>query len=49
MEIHCLNPNGINSYEKEANIRLKNALPDTWKAYSSLEIIDKKMAILNVI
>ncbi len=38
MEITCLDPLGINGYEREANERLEKALPNSWKGYSSLEM-----------
>ncbi|MGO3740579.1 MAG: NERD domain-containing protein kinase family protein [Marinomonas foliarum] len=38
MEITCLDPLGINGYEREANERLEAALPNSWKGYSSLEM-----------
>ncbi|HFU75924.1 MAG TPA: hypothetical protein ENK66_06725, partial [Arcobacter sp.] len=42
MKIHCLDPNGINIHEKEANEILEKSLPDSWKGYSSLEMIGKQ-------
>ncbi|NEV43724.1 AAA domain-containing protein [Escherichia coli] len=38
MEIKCLDPLGINGYEREANEKLEATLPNTWKGYSSLEM-----------
>lgn len=38
MEIKCLDPLGINGYEREANERLEATLPSNWKGYSSLEM-----------
>lgn len=38
MKIQCLDPLGINSYEREANEKLEASLPNNWKAYSSLEM-----------
>lgn len=38
MEITCLDPLGINGYEREANERLEATLPNNWKGYSSLEM-----------
>ncbi len=42
MQIHCLDPEGINEYEKLANDVLSNSLPTTWKAYSALELYGRK-------
>lgn len=38
MKIQCLDPLGINGYEREANERLEATLPNNWKGYSSLEM-----------
>ena len=38
MKIQCLDPLGINDYEREANERLEATLPNNWKGYSSLEM-----------
>ncbi|MEY0304119.1 nuclease-related domain-containing protein [Providencia manganoxydans] len=38
MKIKCLDPLGINSYEREANEKLEASLPQNWKGYSSLEM-----------
>lgn len=38
MEIKCLDPLGINGYEREANEKLEASLPNNWKGYSSLEM-----------
>lgn len=38
MEIKCLDPLGINGYEREANEKLIETLPNNWKGYSSLEM-----------
>ncbi|MFP4949393.1 AAA domain-containing protein [Providencia hangzhouensis] len=38
MEIKCLDPLGINGYEREANEKLEATLPNNWKGYSSLEM-----------
>ncbi|MEZ8028124.1 AAA domain-containing protein [Enterovibrio norvegicus] len=38
MEIQCLDPLGINGYEREANEILSANLPASWKGYSSLEM-----------
>lgn len=38
MIIKCLDPLGINGYEREANETLAATLPDSWKGYSSLEM-----------
>ena len=38
MEIRCLDPLGINGYEREANEKLEATLPGNWKGYSSLEM-----------
>jgi serine/threonine protein kinase len=38
MKIQCLDPLGINGYEREANEKLEASLPNNWKAYSSLEM-----------
>lgn len=42
MKIHCLDPSGINIHEKIANEALEKSLPDSWKGYSSLEMIGKQ-------
>lgn len=36
MKIKCLDPLGINSYEREANEKLEASLPQNWKGYSVL-------------
>lgn len=38
MIIKCLDPLGINGYEREANDILEATLPSNWKGYSSLEM-----------
>lgn len=38
MEIKCLDPLGINGFEREANKELEVTLPNNWKGYSSLEM-----------
>jgi len=38
MEIKCLDPLGINRFEREANEKLESSLPGSWKGYSSLEM-----------
>lgn len=38
MEIQCLDPLGINGYERDANEILSANLPASWKGYSSLEM-----------
>jgi len=42
MQIHCLDPEGINEYEKLANDVLSQSLPSTWKAYSALTLVGRK-------
>lgn len=42
MKIHCLNPLGINGFERNANDELSEYLPDSWKGYSSLEMIGRQ-------
>ena len=42
MEIHCLDPKGVNEYERRANIILSEEMPSTWKAYSGLQLVGKK-------
>jgi len=42
MKIHCLDPNGINANEKQANNILEKSLPESWKGYSSLEMIGRQ-------
>lgn len=42
MIIDCLDPLGINGYERKANDILAKYLPDSWKAYSSLEMIGRQ-------
>lgn len=42
MEIHCLDPLGINGYERKANEVLSQALPNSWKGYSSLEMVGRQ-------
>ncbi|WP_319380498.1 AAA domain-containing protein [Thiomicrorhabdus sp.] len=39
MDIQYLDPNGINPFEVKAHNKLRKALPDSWKAYASLEIL----------
>lgn len=38
MKISCLDPLGINKFEREANEKLEATLPISWKGYSSLEM-----------
>jgi serine/threonine protein kinase len=40
MKIICLNPDGINRYEKEANARMEKEFSSKWRGYSALELID---------
>lgn len=42
MKITCLNPEGINKYEKDANARMAKEFSSTWRGYSALELIDRK-------
>ncbi|MCW7550400.1 AAA domain-containing protein [Photorhabdus sp. APURE] len=42
MEIKCLDPLGINGYERKANEVLSKHLPDSWKGYSSLEMVGRQ-------
>ena len=42
MEIFCLDPLGINGYERKANEVLTEALPSSWKGYSSLEMVGRQ-------
>ena len=40
MKIICLNSEGINKYEKDANIRMEKEFSSKWRGYSALELID---------
>ncbi|TWX71723.1 AAA family ATPase [Colwellia demingiae] len=42
MQIVCLDPLGINGYERKANDVLEEHLPNNWKGYSSLEMIGRQ-------
>ena len=42
MDIHCLDPDGVNEHESKANVILSEALPRTWKAYSALQTSGRK-------
>jgi len=42
MQIEFLNPEGVHEAEKDAVSRLKKALPDSWKGYASLELVDRR-------
>jgi serine/threonine protein kinase len=40
MKIICLNSEGINKYEKDANSRMEKEFSSKWRGYSALELID---------
>jgi serine/threonine protein kinase len=40
MKIICLNPEGINRYEKDANQKMEKEFSSKWRGYSALEMID---------
>ncbi len=42
MQIDCLDPLGINGYERKANNILSEHLPGSWKGYSSLEMVGRQ-------
>ena len=42
MDISCLDPLGINGFERKANEVLSKHLPDSWKGYSSLEMLGRQ-------
>lgn len=42
MDIKCLDPLGINGFERKANEVLSEHLPDSWKGYSSLEMVGRQ-------
>ena len=42
MKIKCLDPLGINGFERTANEVLAASLPESWKGYSSLEMIGRQ-------
>lgn len=42
MDIKCLDPQGINSFELKANEVLSKHLPDSWIGYSSLEMLGRQ-------
>ena len=42
MKIDCLDPLGINKYERKANEVLSESLPNSWKGYSSLEMVGRQ-------
>ncbi|ALG67241.1 AAA domain-containing protein [Beggiatoa leptomitoformis] len=39
MKITCLNPEGINKYEKDANAKMEKEFSSKWRGYSALELI----------
>jgi len=41
MKIEILNPDGVHQVEKEALIPIESSLPETWRGYSSLEMLDR--------
>lgn len=42
MKITCLNPEGINRYEKDANAKMEKEFSSKWRGYSALELVDIK-------
>lgn len=42
MDIKCLDPLGINGFERKANEILAESLPASWKGYSSLEMLGRQ-------
>lgn len=42
MDIKCLDSLGINGFERKANEVLSEHLPDSWKGYSSLEMVGRQ-------
>tara|TARA_R110000772_G_scaffold241477_1_gene353800 strand:- start:26 stop:607 length:582 start_codon:yes stop_codon:yes gene_type:complete len=41
MEVTILNPEGVHESEKDAISELRASLPNSWKGYASLELIDR--------